>query len=75
MTITHQIETIMAFNISVNQSGQYNGSKGEKGIEVSFNRGYRTTQGQILIVAAFQRKYGLNIKPIMDAWISYFGIK
>lgn len=69
------------FNVSVKQSGQYNGSKVEKGMEVefSFDRGSNnltgTTQGQELIVAAFQRKYGLNIKPIMGAWISYLDIK
>lgn len=69
------------FNVSVKQSGQYNGCKVEKGmeVEVSFDRGSNnltgTTQGQELIVAAFQRKYGLNIKPIMSAWISYLDIK
>lgn len=57
------------FNVSVKQSGQYNGCKVEKGmeVEVSFDRGSNnltgTTKGQELIVAAFQRKYGLNIKP------------
>ena len=34
-----------------------------------------TVQGQELIVTAFQRKYGLNIKPIMGAWGSYLDIK
>ena len=69
------------FNVSVKQSGQYNGCKVEKGmeVEVSFDRGSNnltgTTQGQELIVAAFQRKYGQNIKPIMGAWISYLDIK
>ena len=69
------------FNVSVKQSGQYNGCKVEKGmeVEVSFDRGSNNltgiTQGQELIVAAFQRKYGLNIKPIMGAWISYLDIK
>lgn len=69
------------FNVSVKQSGQYNGCKVEKGmeVEVSFDRGSNnltgTTQGQELIVADFQRKYGLNIKPIMGAWISYLDIK
>ena len=69
------------FNVSVKQSGQYNGCKVEKGmeVEVSFDRGSNnltgTTQTQELIVAAFQRKYGLNIKPIMGAWISYLDIK
>lgn len=69
------------FNVSVKQSGQYNGCKVEKGmeVEVSFDRGSNnlagTTQGQELIVADLQRKYGLNIKPIMGAWISYLGIK
>lgn len=69
------------FNVSVKQSGQYNGCKVEKGmeVEVSFDRGSNnltgTTQAQELIVAAFQRKYGLNIKPIMGAWISYLDIK
>ena len=69
------------FNVSVKQSGQYNGCKVEKGmeVEVSFDRGSNnltgTAQGQELIVADFQRKYGLNIKPIMGAWISYLDIK
>ena len=51
------------FNVSVKQSGQYNGCKVEKGmeVEVSFDRGSNnltgTTQGQELIVAAFQRKH------------------
>ena len=69
------------FNVSVKQSGQYNGCKVEKGmeVEVSFDRGSNnltgTTQGQELIVADFQRKYGLNIKPIMGAWLSYLDIK
>lgn len=69
------------FNVSVKQSGQYNGCKVEKGmeVEVSFDRGSNnltgTTQGQELIVADLQRKYGLNIKPIMGAWISYLDIK
>lgn len=69
------------FRVSIKQSGQYNGCKVEKGmeVEVSFDRGCNnligTTQGQKLIVAAFQCKYGLNIKPIMGAWISYLDIK
>lgn len=69
------------FNVSVKQSGQYNGCKVEKGmeVEVSFDRGSNnltgTTQGQERIVADLQRKYGLNIKPIMGAWISYLDIK
>lgn len=69
------------FNVSVKQSVQYNGCKVEKGmeVEVSFDRGSNnltgTTQGQELIVADLQRKYGLNIKPIMGAWISYLDIK
>ena len=69
------------FNVSVKQSGQYNGCKVEKGmeVEVSFDRGSNnltgTTQGQELIVADLQRKYGLNIKPIMGAWISYLDMK
>ena len=69
------------FNVSVKLSGQYNGCKVEKGmeVEVSFDRGSNnltgTTQGQELIVADLQRKYGLNIKPIMGAWISYLDIK
>ena len=54
------------FNVSVKLSGQYNGCKVEKGmeVEVSFDRGSNnltgTTQGQELIVADLQRKYGLN---------------
>ena len=34
-----------------------------------------TVQGQDLIVTAFQRKYGLNIKPIMGVWSSHLDIK
>ena len=34
-----------------------------------------TTQGQEVIIAAFQRKYGLNIKPLMNGWIFYLDIK
>lgn len=47
------------FNVSVKQSGQYNGSKVEKGmeVEVSFDRGSNnltgTVQGQEIIIAAF----------------------
>lgn len=70
----HQIKTIMAlFKVSIKQSGQYNGCKVEKGmeVEVSFDRGSNnltgSIQGQEIIIAAFQRKYGLNIKPIMGA--------
>ncbi len=54
--------------ISVKQTGQYNGCKVEKGIEVevTFDRGSNnltgTIQGQEILIAAFQRKYGLNIK-------------
>ena len=48
-------------------------------VEVSFDRGINnltgTIQGQEIIVAAFQRKYGLDIKPIMGSWISYMDNK
>lgn len=54
------------FKVSIKQSGQYNGCKVEKGmeVEVSYN-GFShnltgTVQGQELIVAAFQQKYGMN---------------
>ena len=63
------------------QSGQYNGWKVENGMEVdvSFDWGINnltgTIQGQVIIIAAFQRKYGLNIKPIMGAWNTYLDIK
>lgn len=69
------------FKVSIKQSGQYNGCKVEKDmeVEVSFDRGSNnltgTVQGQEIIIAAFLRKYGLNIKPIMGAWISYLDIK
>ncbi|MDD6784527.1 MAG: DUF6140 family protein [Prevotellaceae bacterium] len=69
------------FKVSIKQSGRYNGCKVEKGmeVEVSFDRGINnltgTIQGQEIIVAAFQRKYGLDIKPIMGSWISYMDIK
>ena len=69
------------FKVSIKRSGRYNGCKVENGmeVEVSFNRGINnltgTIQGQEIIVAAFQRKYGLDIKPIMDSWISYMEIK
>ena len=65
------------FKVSIKQSGQYNGCKVEKGmdVEVSFYRGGNnltgTIQGQKIIIAAFQKKYGLNIKPIMGAWNTY----
>ena len=48
------------FKVSIKQSGQYNGCKVEKGmeVEVSFDRGSNnltgTVQGQELIIAAFQ---------------------
>lgn len=48
-------------------------------IEVSFDRGSNnltgTTQGQEVIIAAFHRKYELNIKPLIGVWISYLYIK
>lgn len=69
------------FKVSIKQSGQYNGCKVEKGmeVEVPYN-GFAhnmtgTVQGKELIVTAFQRKYGLNIKPIMGVWVSYLDIK
>jgi hypothetical protein len=69
------------FKVSIKQSGQYNGCKVEKGmeVEVPYN-GFAhnltgTVQGQDLIVTAFQRKYGLNIKPIMGVWSSHLDIK
>ena len=48
-------------------------------VEVSYN-GFShnltgTVQGQELIVAAFQQKYGMNIKPLMGGWTSYLDIK
>ena len=59
--------------VSIKQSGEYNGCKVEKGmeVEVSYN-GFShnltgTMQGQELIVTAFQRKYGLKIKPLMGS--------
>ena len=67
--------------VSIKRSGRYNGCKVENGmeVEVSFDRGINnltgTIQGQEIIVAAFQRKYGLDIKPIMGSWISYMDIK
>lgn len=69
------------FKVSIKRSGCYNGCKVENGmeVEVSFDRGINnltgTIQGQEIIVAAFQRKYGLDIKPIMGSWISYMDIK
>ncbi len=69
------------FKIAIKQSGQYNGCKVVKGmeVEVSFDRDSNnlkgTIQGQEIIIAAFQRKYGLNIKPIMGAWDIYLDIK
>lgn len=69
------------FKVSIKRSGHYNGCKVENGmeVEVSFDRGINnltgTIQGQEIIVAAFQRKYGLDIKPIMGSWISYMDIK
>ena len=69
------------FQVSIKQSGLYNGCKVEKGmeVEVSFDKSSHnltgTTQGQEMIIAAFQRKYGLNIKPLMNAWVSYLDIK
>ena len=69
------------FKASIKRSGRYNGCKVENGmeVEVSFDRGINnltgTIQGQEIIVAAFQRKYGLDIKPIMGSWISYMDIK
>lgn len=68
-------------SVSIKRSGRYNGCKVENGmeVEVSFDRGINnltgTIQGQEIIVAAFQRKYGLDIKPIMGSWISYMDIK
>lgn len=68
------------FKVSIKRSGCYNGCKVENGmeVEVSFDRGINnltgTIQGQEIIVAAFQRKYGLDIKPIMGSWISYMDI-
>lgn len=69
------------FKVSIKRSDRYNGCKVENGmeVEVSFDRGINnltgTIQGQEIIVAAFQRKYGLDIKPIMGSWISYMDIK
>lgn len=69
------------FKVSIKRSGRYNDCKVENGmeVEVSFDRGINnltgTIQGQEIIVAAFQRKYGLDIKPIMGSWISYMDIK
>ena len=69
------------FKVSIKRSGRYNRCKVENGmeVEVSFDRGINnltgTIQGQEIIVAAFQRKYGLDIKPIMGSWISYMDIK
>ena len=69
------------FKVSIKRSGRYNSCKVENGmeVEVSFDRGINnltgTIQGQEIIVAAFQRKYGLDIKPIMGSWISYMDIK
>ena len=69
------------FKVYIKRSGRYNGCKVENGmeVEVSFDRGINnltgTIQGQEIIVAAFQRKYGLDIKPIMGSWISYMDIK
>ena len=69
------------FKVSIKRSGRYNGCKVENGmeVEVSFDRGINnltgTIQGQEIIVAAFQRKYGLDIRPIMGSWISYMDIK
>lgn len=68
------------FKVFIKQSGLYNGCKVEKGmeVEISFDRGgnnlTNTIQGQDIIIAAFQRKYGLNIKPIMGAWSTYLDI-
>lgn len=69
------------FKVSIKKSGRYNGCNVENGmeVEVSFDRGIHnltgTIQGQEIIVAAFQRKYGLDIKPIMGSWISYLDIQ
>ena len=69
------------FKVSIKQPGQYNGRKVEKGmeVEVPYN-GFAhnmtgTVQGKELTVTVFQRKYGLNIKPLMGVWGSYLDIK
>ena len=55
---------MVLFKVSIKQSGQYNGCKVEKGmdVEVSFDRGgnnlTRTIQGQEIIIAAFQKSMG-----------------
>ena len=72
---------MVLFKISIKQSGQYNGCKVEKGMEaeVPFNSFVHnltgTVQGQELIVAAFQRKYGINIKPILNVWVTYLDVR
>ena len=69
------------FTVSIKQSEQYNESEVEKGMEVdvSYNASSHNltgpVQGQELIVAAFQQKYGMNIKPLMGGWTSYLDIK
>ncbi|MBQ9670737.1 MAG: hypothetical protein IJV23_06960 [Prevotella sp.] len=69
------------FKVTIKQSDQYNGCKVEKGMEVEvvyngFSHNLTgTVQGHELIVAAFQQKYGMNIKPLMNDWSSYLDVK